>query len=56
LLGAAETLGIRALLVHAISDPAKGFYEKHGFRVSPVEPMTLMITLAEAKRMFVGGH
>jgi predicted N-acetyltransferase YhbS len=26
-VGAAETIGVRALLVHAISDEAKGFYE-----------------------------
>jgi GNAT superfamily N-acetyltransferase len=49
-LAAADTLGIRALLVHAISDEARAFYEKHGFRPSPVEPMTLMITMNEAAR------
>ena len=30
-IGAAETIGVRAILVHAISDEAKAFYEKHGF-------------------------
>jgi GNAT superfamily N-acetyltransferase len=50
-LGAAETVGVRAMLVHAISDDARRFYEKHGFRASPVESMTLMITLDEARRM-----
>jgi GNAT superfamily N-acetyltransferase len=50
-IGAAETIGVRALLVHAISEEAKSFYEKHGFRASPVEPMTLMITIAEAQKM-----
>jgi GNAT superfamily N-acetyltransferase len=50
-LGAAETIGVRAMLVHAISDEARRFYEKHGFRASPVEPMTLMITIDEARRM-----
>ena len=50
-IGAAESIGVRAILVHAISDGAKAFYEKHGFRPSPVEPMTLMITLEEARRM-----
>lgn len=48
---AAEIAGIRAILMHAISDRAKRFYEAHGFRASPVNPMTLMITLAEAKRI-----
>ncbi len=50
-LAAADTIGIRALLVHAISDDAKAFYEKHGFRPSPIDPMTLMITLDEARKM-----
>jgi GNAT superfamily N-acetyltransferase len=50
-IGAAESIGVRAILVHAISDEAKTFYEKHGFRPSPIEPMTLMITIEEAQRM-----
>ncbi|HEX8814721.1 MAG TPA: GNAT family N-acetyltransferase [Terriglobales bacterium] len=49
-LQAAEIAGIRAILVHAISERAGHFYEKWGFTPSPVEPMTLMITLAEARR------
>lgn len=49
-IGASESIGVRAILVHAISDGAKTFYEKHGFRASPVEPMTLMITIEEARR------
>ena len=53
-LSAGEKIGARALLVHAISPQAKAFYERHGFKPSPVEPMTLMITLAEAQRAFVG--
>ena len=48
---AADIVGIRAILVHAISERAKRFYEKWGFVSSPVEPMTLMITIAEAQRM-----
>jgi GNAT superfamily N-acetyltransferase len=50
-IGAADTIGVRAILVHAISDEAKAFYEKHGFHASPVEAMTLMITIDEAQRM-----
>jgi GNAT superfamily N-acetyltransferase len=47
-LQAAEIAGIRAILVHAISDNAKRFYLKHGFAESPIDPMTLMIGVAEA--------
>lgn len=50
-IGAADLIGIRAVLVHAISNSAKSFYEKHGFRPSPIDPMMLMITLEEARRM-----
>jgi GNAT superfamily N-acetyltransferase len=45
---AAEIAGVRAVLVHAISESARRFYEKKGFTASPVDPMTLMITLADA--------
>jgi len=45
---AAEIAGIRAILVHAISAAAKRFYEQHGFVASPVDPLTVMITIADA--------
>lgn len=48
-LQAADIGGIRAILVHAISEEAR-FYERHGFVASPIDPMALMITVAEAKR------
>ena len=53
-LAAGESIGVRAMLVHAISDEAKAFYEKRGFRPSPVDPMTLMVTLNDARRMLGG--
>jgi GNAT superfamily N-acetyltransferase len=49
-LQAAEIAGIRAILVHAISARAKRFYEKWGFISSPIEPLTLMITVTEARK------
>jgi GNAT superfamily N-acetyltransferase len=52
-LQAADIAGIRAILVHAISERAKRFYEKWGFVSSPVEPLTLMITVAEARKAVV---
>ena len=48
---AAEIAGIRAVLVHAISERAKRFYEKWGFIASPIDPMTLMVTVTEAAKM-----
>lgn len=41
--------GVRALLVHALHDQAKAFYEHYGFQVSPVHPMTLMLRLTQPK-------
>jgi ribosomal protein S18 acetylase RimI-like enzyme len=38
----AQETGVRALLVHALNDRARSFYEHYGFRASPVHPMTLM--------------
>lgn len=51
---AAEIAGIRAILVHALSETAKRFYEQYGFVASPVDPLSLMITVAEAKRIVSG--
>lgn len=47
LLQAAEVLGIRGLLVHAISEEAKAFYLALGFTPSPLDPMMLMVTLRD---------
>lgn len=45
LLNAAEVLGIRGMLVHAISDDARAFYEAVGFLSSPSDPTMLMVGL-----------
>ena len=46
---AAEAIGIRGLLVHAISDEARAFYLRLGLDPSPIEPLTLMTTIADLK-------
>ena len=46
-LVAADSIGIRGLLVHAISDEAKAFYVGLGLNVSPLDPMMLMATAAD---------
>ena len=45
----ADTIGIRGIIVHAISAEAKNFYVALGFNESPLEPMTLMITLNDLR-------
>ena len=41
--------GVRALLVHAIDERAKQFYEHYGFQESPQHSMTLMLRLNTMK-------
>ena len=44
-----QNAGVRALLVHALHEQAKQFYEHHGFQPSPAHPMTLMLRLSRVK-------
>ncbi len=44
-----HNIGVRALLVHALHDRAKQFYEHYGFQVSPVHSMTFMLRLISVK-------
>jgi GNAT superfamily N-acetyltransferase len=48
-IGAADIIGIRGMFVHAISEEAKAFYLQLGLDVSPIEPMTLMTTVANLR-------
>ena len=48
---AADTIGIRGIIVHAISLPARDFYLALGFDVSPLEPMTLKIALKDLRAL-----
>lgn len=41
----ANNVGVRGLLVHAISNDAKRFYLKYGFQESPMESMTLLLSM-----------
>lgn len=47
-LQAAEIAGIRAILVHAISEDARLFYQKYGFTASVIDPMILMVKVSDA--------
>lgn len=44
-----QNTGVRALLVHALHDHAKSFYEHYGFQPSPADPMVLMLRLSNAR-------
>ncbi|GMR16624.1 MAG: GNAT family N-acetyltransferase [Gammaproteobacteria bacterium] len=47
-INVSQQTGIRALLVHALSEEAKQFYTTNGFYESPTNDMTLMITIKDA--------
>jgi GNAT superfamily N-acetyltransferase len=51
IMHAADAIGIRGIIVHAISQQAKDFYIVLGFNVSPLEPMTLMILLKDLRAL-----
>jgi len=42
-------LGVRALLCHAMSPQAKAFYLAHGFIESPIDAMTVMLSLGRLR-------
>ncbi|MBI1980339.1 MAG: GNAT family N-acetyltransferase [Methylocystis sp.] len=48
-LQAAEAIGIRGVVVHAISPDAAAFYLALGFEPSPFEDLTLMATLSDLR-------
>ena len=48
-LQAAEIAGIRVLLIHAMHERAAQWYVRAGFRPSPLQPLTLMLLLADAR-------
>lgn len=47
-VGISSNTGVRAMLVHALNQRAKEFYEYYGFKASPVNPMTLMLRIKPA--------
>lgn len=45
--------GVFAILVHALSEQAKRFYLSSGFVESPIQPMTLLMTLETIRQILV---
>lgn len=48
-LAAADRIGVRVLLVHALHERAAAFYDRFGFRPSPTDPLHLYLLLADAR-------
>lgn len=46
---AAESIGLRAILVHAKDEEARGWYEKYGFEPSPTDPLHLILLMKDVR-------
>lgn len=46
---AADVIGIRGVIAHALNEDAHRFYLALGFEASPLAPMTVMMTLADLR-------
>jgi GNAT superfamily N-acetyltransferase len=51
---AADVIGVRGMLMHALSDDARAFYVAMGFGPSPVDPLILMATVEDLRRAAEG--
>lgn len=47
---AADTIGARVVLVHALDQCARDFYARYGFEPSPTDPLHLMMLMKDARR------
>ena len=47
---AADIIGARALLVHAVNESAKDFYSRYGFEESPTHPLHLMLLMKDIRK------
>jgi GNAT superfamily N-acetyltransferase len=46
-----EIIGVRAILVHAMSASARGFYSRFDFEPSPTDPSHLLLLLQDARAL-----
>ena len=47
---AAEIVAVRAVMVHAIDEAARRFYEHFGFEPSPLDPFQLLLLLKDVRK------
>jgi N-acetylglutamate synthase-like GNAT family acetyltransferase len=48
-VAAADLIGVRAMLVHALHDQARAFYTHFGFEPSPTDPLHLLLLIKDAR-------
>ena len=49
-LSVSEEFGVRVLLVHAIDEGARSFYERFGFEASPTDPLNLQLLTKDIRK------
>jgi GNAT superfamily N-acetyltransferase len=54
IVSAAEIVGARAVLVHAIDDQARAFYERFGFEEFPAGTLHLMLSIRDVRAAMAG--
>lgn len=52
-VAAADLIGVRAMLVHALNEQARSFYRRFDFEPAPTDPMHLLLLIKDA-RVLVG--
>jgi GNAT superfamily N-acetyltransferase len=52
---AADIVGVRAVLVHAIDEAARRFYLHFGFEESPIDPYQLLLLLKDLRKAILEG-
>lgn len=55
LLAAAETIGARVVLAHALDEQARAFYLNFGFEQSPCHELLVMILMKDVRRSLLEG-
>lgn len=53
-VAAADLIGVRAILVHALHDRARAFYTHFDFEPSPTDPLHLLLSIKDARA--IAGH
>lgn len=48
-LAAADSIGARAILVHAVDEESGAFYKKFGFEPSPLDPKQLLLLMKDLR-------
>ena len=48
-LQAADSVGVRAMLIHAKHDTARTWYQQYGFEPSPTDPLHLMLLIKDLR-------